>query len=391
MIKILSIFGTRPEAIKFAPVLQELERHPDRVESIVCVTGQHRQMLDQVLRFFEISPDIDLNLMEENQSLASLTSRAMIAVTEVLEQFKPDCVVVQGDTTTAMVGALASFYLKIPVGHVEAGLRTLDRYSPFPEEINRRLVGSLATYHFVPTQKAASALRTEGIPEKMIFLTGNTVIDALHWSVAQPPSTATRKVFSDLGLSLNGHVNGAELHRVILVTAHRRENFGRPLENICAAIRAIVAENSDVVIVYPVHMNPQVRGPVRQLLEGKERIVLIDPLPYEPFAHFMKAATIVLTDSGGIQEEAPALGKPVLVLRTETERPEAVESGVARVVGTEVEDIVREARKLLLDENEYRRMAQAVSPFGDGRASQRIVKTLLNCLTGGDHEKEVHL
>ncbi len=391
MIRVLSIFGTRPEAIKLAPVIQELDRHSDRIESIVCVTAQHRQMLDQVLHFFEISPDIDLNLMEKNQSPASLTSRAMIALTEVLEQTKPDCVLVQGDTTTAMVAALASFYQKIPVGHVEAGLRTLNRYSPFPEETNRRLIGALAAYHFVPTKKAARALCAEGIPEEGIFLTGNTVIDALHWTVVQPPSPETRKVFSGLGLSLNGQANGAGPNRVVLVTAHRRENFGRPLENICAALKKIVTENPAVIIVYPVHMNPRVQGPVRHALEGEERIHLIDPLPYEPFAHLMKAATIVLTDSGGIQEEAPAMGKPVLVLRTETERFEAVESGVARVVGTEVEDIVREARKLLSDENEYYRMAQPISPFGDGRASARIVGTLLESFTGGSHEKGLHL
>lgn len=372
-----------------APVIQELERHSDKIESIVCVTAQHRQMLDQVLHFFKIGPEIDLNLMEENQSLASLTSRAMIALTEVLERTKPDCVLVQGDTTTAMVAALASFYQKIPVGHVEAGLRTLDRYSPFPEEINRRLIGSLVTYHFIPTKKAGRTLCAEGISGESIFLTGNTVVDALHWTVLQPPSPETCKILSGLGLSPNGRGNGAGSKRVVLVTAHRRENFGRPLENICAALTKIITEIPDVMIVYPVHMNPQVRGPVRHMLEGVERIHLIDPLPYESFSHLMKAATLVLTDSGGIQEEAPAMGKPVLVLRAETERPEAVESGVARVIGTETEDIVREAKRLLLHEEEYYRMAQPVSPFGDGRASARIVGTLLESLAGGNHAKEL--
>lgn len=371
------IFGTRPEAIKMAPVIKELRRHADKIQSVVCVTAQHRQMLDQVLEFFSIRPDIDLNLMEENQSLASMTSRALAAITAVLEKIKPDCVLVQGDTTTAMVAALASFYQRIPVGHVEAGLRTLNRYSPYPEEINRRLIGTLATYHFVPTRRAAQALRVEGVPEEMIFLTGNTVIDALRWTVGQPPSPETQRVFSLLGLPLNLQTNGNGSNRVILVTAHRRENFGRPLENICTAIKEIVLRNSDVNVVYPVHMNPHVRDPVFRLLKGQERIHLVEPLPYEPFAHLMKAAHLVLTDSGGIQEEAPALGKPVLVLRTNTERPEGVEAGTAKIVGTEIEDIVQETQVLLSDEEEYGRMARAISPYGDGRASQRIVAALL--------------
>jgi UDP-N-acetylglucosamine 2-epimerase (non-hydrolysing) len=376
MTKILSIFGTRPEAIKMAPVVKELERRRNRIHSIVCVTGQHREMLDQVLRFFGIAPDIDLNLMEQNQSLASLTARAMTALTAVLERIKPDCVLVQGDTTTAMVAALASFYQKIPVGHVEAGLRTLDRYSPYPEEINRRLIGGLAEYHFAPTKNARLALRAEGVGEEAIFVTGNTVIDALHWTVGRPPSEQTRALFVTLGFSLDGRADSAR-QRIILVTAHRRENFGRPLENICAALRTAVAEHPDVRVVYPVHMNPQVQAPVRRLLAGERHIHLVEPLSYETFAHLLKAATLVLTDSGGIQEEAPALGKPVLVMRAETERPEAIDSGVAKIVGTESANIVREIKKLLCDEDEYRRMARAVSPFGDGGASRQIVQTLL--------------
>ncbi len=394
--KILSVFGTRPEAIKMAPVIRELQKHPDRVEPLVCVTAQHRQMLDQVLGLFAIQPDIDLNLMEEDQSPASLTARAMTALTEVLEQVRPDLVLVQGDTTTAMVAALAAFYQKIPVGHIEAGLRTRNRYSPFPEEINRHLIGVLATYHFAPTRTAAEALLAEGVPEDAIFVTGNTVIDALLWVVQQPPSAETQTLLKRFGLADEPGSGAAEqrIHSpqhpstfaplLILVTAHRRENFGHPFEDICIALREIVRRNPDVQLVYPVHLNPNVREPVHRILNDRERIHLLDPLPYEPFAHLMKHAYLILTDSGGIQEEAPSLGKPVLVMRRETERPEAVEAGTVKLVGTDSERIIAETERLLYDADEYRRMAHAVSPYGDGHAAERIVAALLGEPVPGD-------
>ena len=419
--KVLSIFGTRPEAIKMAPVIRELHRRSaicpacpepfalaqDRLRrteqsrrdsklwSVICVTAQHRQMLDQVLNIFEIHPDIDLDLMENDQSPASLTARAMTALTEVLECVQPNLVLVQGDTTTAMVAALASFYQRIPVGHIEAGLRTRNRYSPFPEEINRHLIGVLATYHFAPTRTAADALRAEGIPDENIFVTGNTVIDALLWVVQQSPSQETCALLGRLGIEVTRD-SGAKGKResvtavggrpyavapsrtadcglrTILVTAHRRENFGQPFENICLALREIVRRNPDVQIVYPVHMNPNVREPVQRMLNGHERLYLIEPLPYEPFAHLMKHVYLVLTDSGGIQEEAPALGKPVLVMRRETERPEAVEAGTVKIVGTDPDHIIAETERLLWDHAEYERMARAISPYGDGHAAERI-------------------
>jgi len=378
MLRVLTILGTRPEAIKLAPVLKELRGRKGQVDSVLCVTAQHRQMLDPFLSLFQLEPAVDLNLMEENQSPASVTGRAIAALTGVLERIKPDWVLVQGDTTTAMVGALAAFYGKIPVGHVEAGLRTQNRYSPFPEEMNRRLIGAIATYHFAPTRRAALALRREGVPQKEIFITGNTVIDAMQWVVSQAPSASARNIFLKLGIDSNGAARKIQdPPRLIIVTAHRRENLGGPLENICDALRELARHNPDVRIVYPVHLNPNVRETVYRMLAGQEHIFLVDPLPYESFAHLLKASFLVLTDSGGIQEEAPALGKPVLVLRSETERPEAAEAGAARVIGTSAEKIIHETQKLLSDEDEYRRMAQAVNPYGDGRASQRIVAVLL--------------
>jgi len=389
--RVLSIFGTRPEAIKMAPVVKELGKHPTRMESVVCVTAQHRQMLDQVLKLFAIRPDIDLDLMEENQNLASLTARGITALTEVLQRVRPDLVLVQGDTTTAMVASLAAFYQQIAVGHVEAGLRTRNRYSPFPEEINRRLIGALATYHFAPTQAAADTLSAEGISVESIFITGNTVIDALLWTICQPPSLETIRFLIRHGIpipidnySFYGEQAGdacapaGDKHRLILVTAHRRENFGRPLENICRALQAIVHRNPDVKIIYPVHMNPNVRGPVHGILNGHERIHLTEPLAYEAFAHLMSQAYLILTDSGGIQEEAPSLGKPVLVMRTETERPEAVTAGTAKVVGVDSAVILEETERLLYDHAAYQRMAKAINPYGDGKAAERIVKAIVS-------------
>ncbi len=365
MLRVLSIFGTRPEAIKMAPVVRELARHPDQIASVICVTAQHRQMLDQVLDWFRIVPDIDLDLMEENQTLAGLTANAMLRLTAVLEDVRPDVVLVQGDTTTAMIAALASFYQQVPVGHVEAGLRTRDRYRPFPEEINRHLIGVLATFHFAPTMTAVDALRAEGVAAESIYLTGNPVIDALQWTVQQPYPL-------DLGFPLDDE------HKLILVTAHRRESFGLAFECICQALVEIVRRNPGVRLVYPVHLNPNVQAPVRRILAGQDRIHLLSPMDYAPFAHLMARSYLVLTDSGGIQEEAPALGKPVLVLRQVTERPEAVETGTVKLVGTDREVIVREAERLLHDPVAYARMATAVSPYGDGHAAGRIVQVLLD-------------
>lgn len=362
--RVLSIFGTRPEAIKMAPVVKELEKHPDCIDSIVCVTGQHREMLDQVLSLFEIEPQFDLNLMRPNQTLASLTAKALTGLTDVIAHTKPDIVLVQGDTTTATVGSLASFYQKVPVGHVEAGLRTYDKYSPFPEEINRRLISVLATYNFAPTETAAKALLNEGFPEGSVFLTGNTVIDALLMTVK-------RDYRLDLGFPIS-------TDKLILVTAHRRENLGEPLQNICMALREIADRNPDVEIVYPLHLNPNVRSTVYQVLSDQERVHLIKPLDYESFVRLMNNSYLVLTDSGGIQEEAPVLGKPVLVMRNETERPEAVEAGTVKLVGTDTDTIVCETERLLNSRDEYSKMSKAISPYGDGHAAEQIVQIILN-------------
>jgi UDP-N-acetylglucosamine 2-epimerase (non-hydrolysing) len=369
MIRVLNIFGTRPEAIKMAPVVRELEKHPGQVESLVCTTAQHREMLDQVLDVFGIRPDVDLDLMQPDQGLPDLTARALTGLSRVLEEVCPNVVLVQGDTTTVMAGALAAFYRRIPVGHVEAGLRTRDRYSPFPEEMNRRVADALTTFYFAPTETAAQALRREGVADDAIYVTGNTVIDALLWVVRQPQPSE----ISDI----SGRVDG---RRLILVTAHRRENFGAPFEEICHGLRDLARRNSDIALVYPVHLNPNVQEPAYRILGGQERIHLIEPLPYAAFAHLMSRAEIVLTDSGGLQEEAPALGKPVLVLRRETERPEAVEAGTAKLVGPDAEAIVRETERLLRDEAAYQQMANAVSSYGDGRAAERIVRVLLERL-----------
>lgn len=362
MIKVLTIMGTRPEAIKLAPVIMKLRERPDTFESRVCVTAQHREMLDQVLAWFGIVPDYDLDLMEENQSLEEFASRALTRVSEVLKDLGPDIVIVQGDTTTVMMACLAAFYQRIPVAHVEAGLRTRDRYNPFPEEMNRRVAGVLATYHFAPTERAAEALRREQVPESRIYITGNTVIDALLWTVKRP-----------VDLELNVNLDGK---RMLLVTAHRRESFGAPFESLCHALRDIADRNPEVAVVYPVHLNPNVQGPVHSILGGHPGVYLLSPLEYPVFSHLMAKAYVVLTDSGGIQEEAPALGKPVLVMREKTERPEAVECGVACLVGTNREKIVEETERLLKDDKAYRAMAKAVSPYGDGHAADRIVTVL---------------
>ena len=366
MKRILTIFGTRPEAVKLAPVILELDKHSDYFDNLLCVTAQHRKMLDQVLEWFRIVPHFDLDLMLPNQGLDEFASRALISVSEVIEKVQPDVVLVQGDTTTVMTASLAAFYKKIPVGHVEAGLRTRNRYNPFPEEINRRITGVLATFHFAPTERAAAALRAEQVPKETIFVTGNTVVDALLM-------TLRRQVNLEFDLSLDGH-------RMILVTAHRRESFGAPFESLCLALRDLSERNPEVEIVYPVHLNPNVRDPVNRILAEQPRIHIIEPLRYEQFCYLIKKAYLILTDSGGIQEEAPVLGKPTLVMRETTERQEAIEAGTALLVGTERFRIVSEAEHLLADRTAYLKMAQAGSPFGDGHAAKRIVNVLMNNL-----------
>lgn len=363
MIRALLVFGTRPEAVKMARLAQ-LMQHDDRFQPIVCVTAQHRQMLDQVLAWFKLTPDIDLNLMQPDQSLADLTARALSGVGRVIAETQPDIVLVQGDTTTVMTAALAAFYARVPVGHVEAGLRTYDNGNPFPEEANRRLTSILAAYHFAPTQRAIETLIAErGIDPARVYLTGNTVVDALHWTRAQPHT-----------LQLDIPFDPTE--KLILVTAHRRESFGAEFASMCAALRQIVERNPRVRLVYPVHLNPNVRKPVYEILGGVERVHLIDPLPYPDMVHLMARAWLILTDSGGVQEEAPALGKPVLVMRRTTERPEALDAGVAKLIGTDGDAILVAVETLLRDENAYRAMANAISPFGDGRASEKIMDIL---------------
>jgi UDP-N-acetylglucosamine 2-epimerase (non-hydrolysing) len=366
MKRILTIFGTRPEAIKLAPVILEFEKHRERFQNLVCVTAQQREMLDQVLEWFKIKPHYDLDLMQKDQGLNEFASRALVAVSRVLEDVRPDVVLVQGDTTTVLMTTLAAFYQRISVGHVEAGLRTRHRYNPFPEEINRRLTGAMATYQFAPTERAAAALRAEQVPEENIYVTGNTVVDALLM-------TMQRQVKMDLGFSLDDR-------RLILVTAHRRESFGSPFESLCLALKDLAERNSNVELVYPVHLNPNVRSPVERILHQQPRIHLLEPLRYEQFVHLLARAHLILTDSGGIQEEAPVLGKPTLVMRETTERPEAIEAGTARLVGTDRDRIVTEVERLLHNEAEYRAMTKTCSPFGDGHAAERILDILLACL-----------
>lgn len=368
--KVISIFGTRPEAIKMAPVVKELSRQADRIENVVCVTAQHRQMLDQVLSLFGIQPNYDLNLMQPNQSLAKITASVLTELDAVLEKEKPDWVLTQGDTTTAMVGALAGFYRRIKVGHVEAGLRTWDKFQPFPEEINRKIADAVCDLHFAPTNQARENLLRESVNPSSIVVTGNTVIDALL-EVAEKEYDWNSGELAAVTPDIRGN------KKIILVTAHRRENFGQPLLQICQALKMIAASFADVQIVYPVHLNPNVQQVVRAELGDAANITLLEPLDYLPLVQLMKASYLVLTDSGGLQEEAPGLGKPVLVLREVTERPEGVEGGTVKLVGTDKDRIVAETARLLEDIDEYERMAKAVNPYGDGKASQRIVESLL--------------
>lgn len=369
-LRVLTVFGTRPEAVKLGPVIRELAKHPNEIVSRVCVSAQHRDMLDQVLEIFGIQPNYDLDVMQENQTPTQVASAVLSGLEPVLAAEKPDWVLVQGDTTTVAVAALAAFYARAHVGHVEAGLRTGDRWQPFPEEINRRVAGVIADRHFAPTRRSRDNLLREDVPAERILITGNPGIDALHWITAQPPSRIVQELLMQ-----------APEARTILVTAHRRENFGEPLRQIFLALREIAERYADSVrLVYPVHRNPNVWGPAHDVLADVPNITLLGPLDYLSNLQLMKRSYLVLTDSGGIQEEASGLGIPALVLREVTERPEGVETGALRLVGTDRQRIVREARRLLEDPAAYARMANAENPFGDGHAAERIVASLLNQL-----------
>ncbi len=370
MLKVMTVLGTRPEAIKLAPVIQALRRRADRIQTLVCSTGQHREMLDAVLRSFRVRPDFDLQLMQPDQSLAGSTARILAALDGVFSEVQPNWVLVQGDTTTVMAASLAAFYRRIRIGHVEAGLRSGDLHQPFPEEANRRIADLLADLYFAPTPAARDHLLREGVRAEQIVVTGNTVIDALLATSQRINSQMLIERISDLDMRFFGK-------RMILVTSHRRENFGAPFANICRALRTIAAHYPDVQIVYPVHFNPNVVGPARALLGNAPNIALIQPVDYETMVALMQQAYLILTDSGGIQEEAPSLHKPVLVLREVTERPEVVALGAARLVGSNFDRIVSETSRLLDDAEAYRRMAAIENPYGDGRASERIVEAIL--------------
>lgn len=364
MIKVMSIFGTRPEAIKMAPLVKELDNRKE-IESIVCVTAQHREMLDQVLKTFDIKPDYDLNIMKQGQSLSEITSRALLGLEEVIKEVKPDIVLVHGDTTTTFAGALAAFYNQVSIGHVEAGLRTYDKYSPFPEEMNRQMVDSMTDLYFAPTEISKENLLKQNISEDKIYITGNTAIDAM--------STTVKENYSHKELEW---IKPGE--RMILLTAHRRENLGEPMRHIFKAIRRIVDEFDDVKVIYPIHLNPLVRSIANEIFNGCDKVKLIEPLEVFDFHNFQNKSYIILTDSGGIQEEAPSLGKPVLVLRDTTERPEGIKAGTLKLVGTNEETIYTETKKLLTDKKEYDNMSHASNPYGDGHASERIVSFIIS-------------
>lgn len=362
-IKVMTIFGTRPEAIKMAPLVLELEKYPDEIDSIVTVTAQHRQMLDQVLELFHVKPDYDLNIMKDRQTLTSVTTKALEGLDEVMKNVKPDLVLVHGDTTTTFVASLAAFYNQISVGHVEAGLRTWNKYSPFPEEVNRQITGVIADLHFSPTNASEQNLKEENKKEDSIFVTGNTAIDALKTTVKD---TYTHEVLDKIGTD-----------RMILLTAHRRENLGDPMRNMFRAIKRLINENDDVQVVYPVHLNPAVREVADEVLGNDPRIHLIEPLGVYDFHNFASRSHIILTDSGGVQEEAPSLGVPVLVLRDTTERPEGIEAGTLKLAGTDEETIYQLASELLTNNEKYEQMSKASNPYGDGKASKRIVEAIL--------------
>ena len=378
-IKILVAFGTRPEAIKMAPVIKQFELNNDMFETIICVTAQHREMLDQVLNLFDINPQYDLDLMTDSQTLPNLTAKVLTGITKVMEKEKPDLVIVQGDTTTTFVTSLAAYYFKIPVAHIEAGLRSKDKYSPFPEELNRRLTTHLADIHFSPTEEAKNNLLKEGIPQRFIYVTGNTIIDALKWVNKKHNQTSADKKWSDFFLS-QYNISLSNRVRTILVTGHRRESFGEGFKRICNALSILSRNNSNLQIIYPVHLNPNVKKTVYSILGNLKNVHLIPPLDYEPFVFLMNKSYLILTDSGGIQEEAPSLGKPVLVMREKTERPEATKAGTAKIVGTDCKTIVTQTQKLLDNKNDYNKMHKVVNPFGDGKAAERIVTILKELL-----------
>jgi len=379
MTKFLLIFGTRPEAIKFAPLIRQMQLHPDKIEFKICVTGQHKTMLQQVLNFFTIQEDFDLNIMRPNQTLTELSANLLISLKNVFQQYNPDYVIVQGDTTTAMMGALAAFYEKKKVIHLEAGLRSFDKYAPFPEEANRLIIGRLADIHLAPTAKSKENLINEGIDEKNILLCGNTVIDALFLGMEIIKNNAGDTYYSKFE-------NIDFTKRIILVTGHRRENFGTPFENVCNAIKYIADKYADVEFVYPVHLNPNVQKTVHNIIGKISNVKLIEPLEYNYLIWLMSKASLVLTDSGGIQEEAPSLGKPVLVLRDVTERMEGVEAGTAKLVGTNYNNIIKNIEELLNDDQVYNKMANAVNPYGDGTTSKQIIDYVLNiALTKSDN------
>ncbi len=374
MKKILLVFGTRPEAIKMAPLVKALQKDTEHFETRVCVTAQHRQMLDQVLEVFGITPEYDLNIMAPNQDLYDITAKVLLGLREVLKDFRPDTVLVHGDTTTSMAASLAAFYIQIPVGHVEAGLRTYNMLSPWPEEMNRQVTDRICTYYFAPTEQSKVNLLQENIDAKKIFITGNTVIDALLMAVDIISTTAGVKEKMAKELQEKGYTVGDREY--ILVTGHRRENFGDGFLHICKAIKELAALHPEMDIVYPVHLNPNVQKPVYELLSGLSNVYLISPLDYLPFIYAMQHSTLLLTDSGGVQEEAPSLGKPVLVMRDTTERPEAVEAGTVKLVGTNAEAIVSNVTALLLDKEMYKRMSETHNPYGDGQACERIIAAL---------------
>ncbi len=379
---IMSVFGTRPEAIKMAPLVKELAKHTDRFRSVVCVTGQHRQMLDQVLRIFDIQPDYDLDIMQQGQDLYDVTSRVLLGMRDVLRRARPDIVLVHGDTTTSTAAALAAFYEQIPVGHVEAGLRTHDIYSPWPEEMNRQITGRIATYHFSPTPLSRANLTAEGVADEKIVVTGNTVIDALYMVVDKIKSDESLDAYLGKVLREAGYdpARLSDGRRMVLITGHRRENFGEGFINMCRAIKHLTERYPEVDFVYPMHLNPNVRKPIHEVfgedLTNLGNMFFIEPLEYLSFVYLMEKADVVLTDSGGIQEEAPGLGKPVLVMRDTTERPEALSAGTVRLVGTDYDRIVGEVSRLLDDESAYETMSRAVNPYGDGKACGRIIEAL---------------
>lgn len=377
------VFGTRPEAIKMAPLVKEFQKHPDKFQTIVCVTGQHRQMLDQVLEIFDIKPDYDLNIMKQGQDLYDVTARVLTGMRDVLKETNPDVVLVHGDTTTSTAAALAAFYQQIPVGHVEAGLRTHNIYSPWPEEMNRQITGRIAEYDFAPTPLSRNNLLAEGVNEDKITVTGNTVIDALYMVVDKIKNNKEldkelETVLKDAGYDVNRLADGKKL---VLITGHRRENFGDGFISMCKAIKALTEKYPNVDFVYPMHLNPNVRKPIHEVfgenLEGLGNMFFIEPLEYLSFVYLMEKSTIVLTDSGGIQEEAPGLGKPVLVMRDTTERPEALEAGTVKLVGTDYDKIVNEVSALLDNPSHYEKMSKAVNPYGDGKACERIIFKLI--------------